>query len=77
MREEHGSIPAAATAATTRGVPLDAWRAASDLVRDRWHQFRVADGDDRPTMFAAYVAALDHEEATAAVLALFTVEKAA
>ena len=28
MWEEHGSIPAAATAATTRGVPLDAWQAA-------------------------------------------------
>jgi hypothetical protein len=63
--------------ARTYSDALDAWRSASDLVRDRWHQFRVADGDDRPTMFAAYVAALDHEEATAAVLALFTIDQAA
>jgi hypothetical protein len=63
--------------ARTYSDALDAWRSASDLVRDRWHQFRVADGDGRPTMFAAYVAALDHEEATAAVLALFTIDQAA
>ena len=56
---------------------LDAWRSASNLVRERWHQFRVAHGDDRPATFAAYVAALDHEEAAAAMLALFTVDKAA
>jgi hypothetical protein len=56
---------------------LDAWRSASDLVRDRWHRFLVAEGDDRSAMFAAYVAALDHEEAAAAVLALFTVDQAA
>ena len=56
---------------------LDAWRSASDLVRDRWHQFLVADGEDRSVTFAAYVAALDHEEAAAAELALFTVDEAA
>ena len=56
---------------------LDAWRSASNIVRDRWHQFRVADGDERSATFAAYVAALDHEEAAAAMLALFTVDEAA
>ena len=54
---------------------LDAWRAASERVRERWHQFRLA--DDRSVAFAAYVAALDHEEAAAAELALFTVDEAA
>jgi hypothetical protein len=63
--------------ARTYSDALDAWRSASDLVRDRWHQFRVADGDDRATTFAAYVAALDNEEAAAAVLALLTVDQAA
>jgi uncharacterized damage-inducible protein DinB len=63
--------------ARTYSDALDAWRSASDLVRYRWHRFRVADGDDRSATFAAYVAALDNEEAAAAVLALFTVDQAA
>jgi hypothetical protein len=61
----------------THSDALDAWRSASDLVRDRWHGFLVADGDDRSATFAAYVAALNNEEAAAAVLALFTIEQAA
>ena len=61
----------------THSDALDAWRSASDLVRDRWNQFRVADGDNRSAMFGAYVAALDNEEAAAAVLALYTVDQAA
>jgi hypothetical protein len=56
---------------------LNAWRADAELVRDRWHRFRRADGADRSARFAAYVAALDHEEAAAAELALFTVDEAA
>jgi hypothetical protein len=56
---------------------LDAWRSASELVRDRWHEFRVAAADDRSAAFAVYVAALDNEEAAAAELALFTVDQAA
>jgi hypothetical protein len=63
--------------APTHSHALDAWRSAADLVRDRWQGFLVADGDERSAMFAAYVAALDNEEAAAAVLALFTVERAA
>jgi hypothetical protein len=63
--------------ARTYSDALDAWRSASDLVRDRWQQFRVAHGNDRSTTFAAYVAALDHEEAVAAELALLTVDQAA
>jgi hypothetical protein len=63
--------------ARTYSDALDAWRSASDLVRDRWQQFLVADGDNRSAMFAAYVAALDHEEAAAAVLELFAVDQAA
>ena len=61
----------------THSDAFDAWRSASDLVSERWHQFRVADDDDRSTTFAAYVAALDNEEVAAAVLALFTVDEAA
>ena len=63
--------------ALTYSDALDAWRSASELVRDRWQQFRVADGDDRSVTFAVYVAALDREEAAAAELALFTVDEAA
>ena len=63
--------------ARTYSDALDAWRSASELVRDRWHRFRVADGGDRSAAFAAYVAALDHEEAAAAELALLTVGQAA
>ena len=51
---------------------LDTWRVSSELVGDRWHQFSVADRETRPFMFAAYVAALDHEEAAAAELEMFS-----
>jgi hypothetical protein len=56
---------------------LEAWRSAAELVRDRWSQFKVAEREARPFMFAAYAAALDREEAAAAALALLTVEQAA
>jgi len=56
---------------------LDAWRSSSELVRDRWHQFRIADRESRPSLFAAYVVALDREEAAAAELALFALDRAA
>jgi hypothetical protein len=60
-----------------RRETLEAWRTAAELVRDRWHQFKVAEPEARPFMFAAYAAALDREEAAAAELALLTVEQAA
>ena len=64
--------------ARTYSDALDSWRFASELVRDGWHGFRAADGaDNRSAAFAAYVAALDREEAAAAELALFTVDEAA
>jgi len=63
--------------ALTHSDALDAWRSASELVRDRWQRFRVADDDHRSAAFAAYVAALDHEEAAAAELALLAVDEAA
>jgi hypothetical protein len=56
---------------------LEAWRSAAELVRDRWLQFKVAEREARPFMFAAYCAALDREEAAAAALARLTVEQAA
>ena len=56
---------------------LETWRTAAELVRDRWHQFKVAEREARPFMFAAYAAALDREEAAAGALALLTVEQAA
>jgi hypothetical protein len=56
---------------------LDAWRSASTLVRDRWEQFKLAERPARPFMFAAYVAALDREEAAAAELSFLTFDRAA
>ena len=43
----------------------ESWRFAAGLVRDRWAQFLAAEGSDRRTTFAAYVAALDFEAASA------------
>jgi len=62
---------------TDEADTLEIWRTAAELVRDRWYQFKVAERAARPFMFAAYAAALDHEEAAAAALALLTVEQAA
>jgi hypothetical protein len=56
---------------------LEGWRAAAEMARDRWTQFNVAERAARPFMFAAYVAALDREEAAAAELALLSLDRAA
>jgi hypothetical protein len=48
---------------------LNAWREAEEVVRARWDTFLVADRASRRHAFAAYVAALDAEEAAAADLA--------
>ena len=56
---------------------LDGWRSAAEMARDRWTQFTVAERAARPFMYAAYVAALDREEAAAAELALLTLDRAA
>ena len=47
------------------------------MARDRWTQFTVAERAARPFMFAAYLAALDREEAAAAELALLSLGRAA
>jgi hypothetical protein len=47
------------------------------MARDRWTQFTVAEHATRPFMYAAYVAALDREEAAAAQLALLSLDQAA
>ena len=67
----------AASARSPYTEALEAWRTTAELVRDRWHQFKVAERESRPFMFAAYAAALDREEAAAGALALLTVEQAA
>jgi hypothetical protein len=56
---------------------LEGWRSAAEMARDRWTQFTVAERAARPFMFAAYVAALDREEAAAAELALLSLDRAA
>ena len=56
---------------------LEGWRSAAELAHDRWNQFTVAEGRARQSMFAAYLAALDREEAAAARLALLNLERAA
>jgi hypothetical protein len=55
--------------ARTHGDALASWRAASRLVARRWNEFAVAGDADRSNAFAAYVAALDLEEAAADELA--------
>ena len=44
---------------------LESWRSAAADVRVRWQQFEAADQATRSMAFAAYVAALDLEEAAA------------
>jgi hypothetical protein len=51
---------------------LEDWREAAGVARLRWWEFLAADGADRSPSFAAYVAALDAEEAAAAELALLS-----
>ena len=60
-----------------RAEALEAWRAAAGLVATRWQAFREADPETRPWAFAAYVAALDAEEAAAADMAGLYSRKAA
>jgi hypothetical protein len=54
---------------TTRPSALEDWRDAAALVRDRWDQLLATDRGERGNAYAAYGAALDLEEAAAAVLA--------
>jgi predicted N-acyltransferase len=56
---------------------LEGWRSAAEIAHDRWTQFTVAERATRPFMFAAYLAALDREEAAAAELALLGLDRAA
>ena len=51
---------------------LEAWREAEDLVKTRWQVFLEADAETRSWAFAAFVAALDAEEAAAADVALLS-----
>lgn len=48
---------------------LEVWRAAADLVSQRWHTFLAAGSECRRWAFASYVSALDAESAAAADLA--------
>jgi hypothetical protein len=59
-------------AARSRAQALETWREAESLVRLRWRAFLEADGADRSRVFAAYVAALDAEEAAAAEIAMLS-----
>jgi hypothetical protein len=56
---------------------LATWRDAARLVASRWKVFLTADLDSRAWAFAAYVAALDAEEAAAADLATTSFRAAA
>ncbi len=60
-----------------RAEALESWRAAAVLVATRWHNFLEAERETRPWAFAAYVAALDAEEAAAADMAGLYSRKAA
>ena len=56
---------------------LRAWRTAEELVAARWSAYLEADGEARPAVFAAYVAALDAEAAAADELARTSLRAAA
>jgi hypothetical protein len=56
-------------AARSRAQAHETWREATDLVATRWRVFLEADRQTRTPAFAAYVAALDAEEAAAADMA--------
>jgi hypothetical protein len=66
------SEPTTTFVAHSRAQALENWRDAAGLARLRWWAFLDADGDDRSRAFAAYVAALDAEEAAAAEIALLS-----
>jgi hypothetical protein len=55
-----------------RTQALETWRDAAGLVRLRWWAFLEADAAGRSRAFAAYVAALDAEEAAAAEIAMLS-----
>ena len=57
---------------SSRADALETWRDAADLVRMRWYVFIEAGAANRSSAFAAYVAALDAEEAAAAEMALLS-----
>jgi hypothetical protein len=48
---------------------LAAWRESAEMVRLRWRAFVEAGAEHRSRTFAAYLAALDAEEAAAAEVA--------
>ena len=52
-----------------RARALETWREAASLVATRWQNFLQADAESRTWAFAAYVAALDAEEAAATDMA--------
>ena len=60
-----------------RAQVFDSWREAADLVRARWETFVTAEAESRGHAFAAYLAALDAEEAAAADIAAVMCAKAA
>ena len=63
--------------AQLRARSLDGWRRAERLVSMRWDAFVVADRQGRSDAFAAYVVALDAEQAAAAKLAGLCLDGAA
>jgi hypothetical protein len=63
--------------ARSRAEAFDAWREAADLVSAQWHLFLEAESGSRAMAFAAYIAALDAEEAAAAGMSALTAPMAA
>jgi hypothetical protein len=55
--------------ARARARAHEAWRDAASLVATRWQLFREAEPTSRAVAFAAYLAALDAEEAAAEEMA--------
>jgi hypothetical protein len=56
---------------------MEVWRAAAQLVSDRWESVLVADRGARDDAFAAYVVALDAEAEAAEELAYLHLRDAA
>lgn len=52
-----------------RAQALEAWRDAATLVAARWQRFVEVDPPRRAAAYAAYIAALDAEEAAAGEMA--------
>jgi hypothetical protein len=53
------------------------WRAAEQLVTERWEQYSAAGSQEAPAAYSAYLAALDAEEVAASDLEQLTLRKAA